>query len=89
MPGRKMNWERATSRDRLRAYDRERREEAAPKRAAAARKQTRDAATRFAREHELGCFKCDRTDVTFAKSGVNKVGAWAICLDCVTRRSAA
>jgi hypothetical protein len=86
----KMTWERAAHRDRLRAHDSERREEAASVRAAAALRRRRQAAIRFAKERDLACFKCGRDDVMFAKSGVSSRGPWAICTGCVQKpRSAA
>ena len=46
----------------------------------------------YVRKHELRCFSCnrDRLDVQeWAKTGRNKKGPWAICLDCVKKRTPA
>ena len=42
----------------------------------------------FVRRHGLRCFKCGGEKAEWAKTGVSKRGAWAICTECVTEVTA-
>jgi len=66
----KMKWERATQRDR---------DEGSVKQA------YRQAQMRkFVRRHRLRCFGCGTASpITWAKTGRNRRGPWAICVGCV------
>jgi hypothetical protein len=40
----------------------------------------------FVAEHKLRCFRCDRNDRPWAKTGTSWRGPWAICVPCVRSR---
>lgn len=46
----------------------------------------REAATKFAREHELACFKCGEDSGPFARARRERNGRrWALCVRCFGR----
>lgn len=80
----RLDWEKAQERDRTR----EAKQAASPPRAAVRQQAARQAALdAFVEEHGIGCFKCGVEKAEWAKTGISKRGAWAICVRCVARET--
>lgn len=73
----KMDWERAKRRDALRTARKPGKTPDSAKRL--------HALERFAQQHTIRCFVCDRNEGTWAKTGISLRGPWGICVPCANR----
>ncbi len=85
MPGRKLDWEKATRQEKAKKRNRLTGDQrsARRKKVKADRQQ---ALAVFVRKHDIGCFKCGQREAEWAKTGFSKRGPWAVCVVCVTKR---
>ena len=81
----RLNWDEAKRRDRQRTS----KLRASSKKAKARQRQTDSlrqlAIQAFVDRHAIECFACGTVAARWAKNGINKRGAWAICVPCVAR----
>jgi hypothetical protein len=79
------NWEKAKRSDRQRIT----KLRASSKKAKARQRQSDSlrqlALQAFVDKHSIECFACGATAGRWAKNGINKRGAWIICVPCVAR----
>lgn len=78
----RLDWEKAKERERAG----EAKASSRPGPSSAKRRATAEMArTAFVEKHGISCFKCGATKAEWAKTGISKRGAWAICVDCVQK----
>jgi hypothetical protein len=81
----RLRWEKARRRDRQRTA----RLRQTSKKARARQRQGDSlrqlAIQAFVDKHSIECFGCGTVAARWAKSGINKRGAWMICVPCVAR----
>jgi hypothetical protein len=71
----KMNWSKAKPRPRPEPSD--------YRSARIGRTPRQKALDAYVARHDLSCFKCGTKKAEWAKTGRNKRGPWAICLNCL------
>ncbi len=74
----KLDWQKAREREAARNFG------AAGKPRPETNAKRQAALAEFVRKHELRCFKCGGEKAEWAKTGISKRRAWAICTQCVT-----
>lgn len=84
----RLNWEKARRRDRQRTS----KLRASSKKAKARQRQNDSlrqlAIQAFVDRHSIECFACGTVAARWATNGINKRGAWVICVPCVARNRA-